>query len=76
MVYLQPSDFQAPSNLSSTQPLQNNWNLQGYVQEAKLDLVAASYIQVTRANPTGSAAETSAVPSASVEALASSIEVS
>jgi hypothetical protein len=70
LLFEQPADFSAPSNLSSTTG-SSHWYVSDYVRQTGIQLVAASFFIVENGTPTGSVAPTTAVNTASVAASAS-----
>ncbi|GAA5961822.1 hypothetical protein JCM8115_001431 [Rhodotorula mucilaginosa] len=66
LMFVQPSDFQAPQNLSTEGTAPGHWYVQSYVQSTGLELVAASFFTVEVGSPTGSVASTMPVTSVSV----------
>ncbi|GAA6003688.1 hypothetical protein JCM10207_003547 [Rhodosporidiobolus poonsookiae] len=73
LLFTQPENFQAPSNLSSTASAAP-WYVSDYVAQTGIQLVAASFFTVQNGDPTGSVASTQAVNTAtlSVSSAASS----
>ena len=69
MLFEEPSDFSAPSNLSSTTS-SGHWYVADYVKQTGIQLVAASFFIVENGTPTGSVAPTTAVNTASIAASA------
>ncbi|KAK4051980.1 hypothetical protein OIO90_004510 [Microbotryomycetes sp. JL221] len=65
LVFLQPARFEPPQNLSGTAGI-GPWNVQEYVQETGLQLIAASFFTVQNGEPTGSVVETEAVNTATL----------
>ncbi|TNY20938.1 phosphatidylethanolamine-binding protein [Rhodotorula diobovata] len=74
LMFAQPGDFTAPSNLSSSGVAPSHWYVENYVEETGLQLVAASFFTVQNGEPTGSVASTQPVDTAtlSVSSMASS----
>ncbi|GAA6049081.1 hypothetical protein JCM3770_003877 [Rhodotorula araucariae] len=74
LVFAQPADFAAPSNLSTAGTAPSHWYVNSYVQETGLQLVAASFFTVMNGDATGSVAATEAVNTAtlSISSAASS----
>lgn len=70
LLFEQPADFAAPSNLS-TSTSSSHWYVSDYVKQTGLQLVAASFFIVENGTPTGSVAATTAPNTASVAASAS-----
>ena len=70
LLFEQPADFTAPSNLS-TSTSSSHWYVSDYVKQTGIQLVAASFFIVENGTPTGSVAATTAVNTASVAASAS-----
>ncbi|GAA5883114.1 hypothetical protein JCM3774_002860 [Rhodotorula dairenensis] len=68
LMFVQPSDFQAPQNLSTEGTEPGHWYVQSYAQSTGLELVAASFFTVENGQPTGSVASTMPVTSVSVAA--------
>ncbi|KAK4050275.1 hypothetical protein OIV83_003596 [Microbotryomycetes sp. JL201] len=66
LLFLQPARFEPPQNLSGTDIDIGPWNVQEYVQNTGLELVAASFFTVQNGEPTGSVVETSAVNTATL----------
>ncbi|CEH12123.1 hypothetical protein CBOM_00130 [Ceraceosorus bombacis] len=79
VVALQPSNFQAPQNLSQPGTALSTMSLTSYISESKLGkIVAASFVLIedNSAEATASVSSTAAVQSASVQALATSVSKS
>ncbi|BGP41553.1 hypothetical protein JCM10450v2_005599 [Rhodotorula kratochvilovae] len=74
LMFAQPADFAAPSNLSTAGTAPSHWFVNEYVEETGLQLVAASFFTVSNGDATGSVASTEAVNTAtlSVSSAASS----
>ncbi|GAA5889723.1 hypothetical protein JCM5296_002443 [Sporobolomyces johnsonii] len=66
LLFTQPGNFQAPSNLSATGTAPSHWYVSSYVQETGLELVAASFFTIENGNPTGSVASTQAINTATL----------
>ncbi|PWN42325.1 hypothetical protein IE81DRAFT_138465 [Ceraceosorus guamensis] len=79
VVALQPSNFQAPQNLSQPGTALSTMSLASYISESNLGkIVAASFVLIedNSAEVTASVSSTAAVQSASVQALATSVSKS
>ncbi|KAM0786341.1 hypothetical protein ACM66B_001813 [Microbotryomycetes sp. NB124-2] len=66
LLFVQPARFEPPQNLSGTDIGIGPWNVQEYVQNTGLELVAASFFTVQNGEPTGSVVSTSAVNTATL----------
>ncbi|GAA5821468.1 hypothetical protein JCM10212_002120 [Sporobolomyces blumeae] len=56
LLFEQPENFQAPSNLSTAGTAPSHWSVDSYVQETGIELVAASFFTVAASDATGSVA--------------------
>ncbi|BGP01504.1 phosphatidylethanolamine-binding protein PEBP [Rhodotorula toruloides] len=72
LLFEEPANFQAPSNLSTSGVSPSHWYVSSYVQQTGIQLVAASFFTVQNGNPTGSVASTAAVNTASLSASSAS----
>ncbi|GAA5832418.1 hypothetical protein JCM11251_006448 [Rhodosporidiobolus azoricus] len=66
LLFAQPEDFSAPSNLSSPGVSPSPWYTSEYVAETGIQLIAASFFTVQNGEPTGSVASTEAVNTATL----------
>ncbi|GJN90366.1 hypothetical protein Rhopal_003377-T1 [Rhodotorula paludigena] len=71
LLFEQPADFSAPSNLSTSGVNPSHWYVNSYVEETGLQLLAASFFTVSNGDATGSVAETQAVNTATLSAAPS-----
>ncbi|BGP25945.1 phosphatidylethanolamine-binding protein PEBP [Rhodotorula toruloides] len=72
LLFEEPANFRAPSNLSTSGVSPSHWYVSSYVQQTGIQLVAASFFTVQNGNPTGSVASTAAVNTASFTASSAS----
>ncbi|KAJ8293957.1 Phosphatidylethanolamine-binding protein 1 [Rhodotorula toruloides] len=72
LLFEEPANFQAPSNLSTSGVSPSHWYVSSYVQQTGIQLVAASFFTVQNGNPTGSVASTAAVNTATFSASSAS----
>ncbi|GAA5904152.1 hypothetical protein JCM6882_003961 [Rhodosporidiobolus microsporus] len=66
LLFAQPSEFSAPSNLSSPGTSPAPWYTSDYAAQTGIQLVAASFFTVQNGEPTGSVASTEAVDTATL----------
>ncbi|CAD6571672.1 MAG: hypothetical protein CYPHOPRED_004538 [Cyphobasidiales sp. Tagirdzhanova-0007] len=67
LMFVQPSNFSAPANLSTAGVAPSHWDVQSYVQQSGLgSLIAAAFFTVENGAPTASVISTTAVNTATL----------